>query len=141
MDGVGTPPSKPRGTHLTVTHGTHCHSGHLHPDRLIKHTWHAFPDYLKEDQATLINISSGRLTQYIRMIDISHPDTMVRIIDWSKASLTRYHNSLSCPTSHHLQSERTGWGDNKSLLTIILHDHFPRSLTAASPTTVSDSRQ
>ena len=78
---VGTPPSEPRGTHLTVTRGTHCHPGHLHPDRLIKHTWHAFPDYLKEDQATLINISSRRLTQYIRMIDISHPDTMVRIID------------------------------------------------------------
>nr|CAN66007.1 hypothetical protein VITISV_006818 [Vitis vinifera] len=73
---TGTPPSKPRGTHLTVTCGTHCHPGHPHPDLPIKHTWHAFPDYLKEDQTTLINISSGRLTQYIRMINIFHPDTM-----------------------------------------------------------------
>ena len=78
---VGTPPSKPRGTHITVTCGTHCHPGHPHPDLPIKHTWHAFPDYLKEDQTTLINISSGRLTQYIRMINIFHPDTMVQIID------------------------------------------------------------
>nr|CAN65422.1 hypothetical protein VITISV_025932 [Vitis vinifera] len=107
---VGPLPPRTCGTHLTVTHGTHCHPSHPHPDLPIKHTWHAFPDYLKEDQATLINISSGRitqyirminicpdylkedqttlinissgrLTQYIRMINICHPDTMVRIID------------------------------------------------------------
>ena len=104
---VGTPPSETRGTHLTVTRGTHCHPGHPHPDLLIKHTWHAFPDYLKEDQTTLISTSPGRLTQYIRMIkdylkedqtalisissgrftqcirmiNIGRPDTMVRTID------------------------------------------------------------
>ena len=77
----GPLPPRTRGTHLTVTHGTHCHPNHPHPDLPIKHTWHAFPDYLKKDQTTLINISSGRLTQYIRMINIFHPDTMVRIID------------------------------------------------------------
>ena len=73
-----------RVTHLTVTHGTNCHPSHPHLNLPIKHAWHAFPDYLKEDQTTLINISSGRLTQYIRMINICHLDTMVRIIDWSK---------------------------------------------------------
>nr|CAN80903.1 hypothetical protein VITISV_016632 [Vitis vinifera] len=74
---TGPLPPRTRGTHLTVTHDTHCHLSHPHPDLPIKHTWHAFPDYLKEDQTTLINISSGRLTQYIRMINICHPDTMV----------------------------------------------------------------
>ena len=78
---VGTPPSETRGTHLTVTRGTHCHPGHPHPDLLIKHTWHAFPDYLKEDQTALISISSGRFTQCIRMINICHPDMIIRIID------------------------------------------------------------
>ena len=29
---VGTPPSEPRGTHLTVTRGTCYQSGHHHPD-------------------------------------------------------------------------------------------------------------
>ena len=43
-----------------------------------KAQWHAFPDYLKEDQTTLISISSGRFTQCIRMINIGRPDTMVR---------------------------------------------------------------
>ena len=56
---VGTPPSVPRGAHLTVTRGTHCHPDHPHPGLPIRHTWHASPDYLKEDQTTLINISSG----------------------------------------------------------------------------------
>ncbi|RVW75024.1 hypothetical protein CK203_053658 [Vitis vinifera] len=37
-------------------------------------------------------------------------------------------------TSHHLQNEKTRGSDSKSLPTIILHNHFPRSLTAASPT-------
>ena len=39
---VGTPPSETRGTHLTVTRGTHCHLGHPHPDLPIKHTWRTF---------------------------------------------------------------------------------------------------
>ena len=64
---VGTPPSETRGAHLTVTRDTHCHPDHPHPGLPIKHTWHVSPDYLKEDQTTLINISSGRLTQI-------HPD-------------------------------------------------------------------
>ena len=70
---VGTPPSE--------TRGTHCHPGHLHPDLLIKHTWHAFPNYLKEDQTALISISAGRFTQCIRMSNIGRPDTMVRTTD------------------------------------------------------------
>ena len=61
---------------------------------------------------------------------------IVRVIDWSKASLTRYHNSLPWPTFRHLQSEGTRWSDNKSLPMIISHDHLHRSLTAASPTTI-----
>ena len=56
---------------------------------------------------------------------------IVRVIDWSKASLTRYHNSLPWPTFRHLQSEGTRWSDNKSLPTIISHDHLPRSLSTA----------
>ena len=47
---------------------------------------------------------------------------IVRVIDWSKASLTRYHNNLSWPTFRHLQSEGTRWSDNKSLPAIISHD-------------------
>ena len=100
----------------------------------------SYPNYLKEDQTTLINITSGRLTQYIRMINICHLDIIVWIIDWSKARFTRYHNNQPWPTFRHLQGERTRWSDNKSLPTIISHDHFPRSLTAASPTTILVSR-
>ena len=51
---VGTPPCEIRGTHLTVTHGMHCHPSHPHPDLPIKHTCRTFyPDCLKEEQTTL----------------------------------------------------------------------------------------
>ena len=130
---VGTPPSKPRGMHLTVTRGTHCH-----PSLPIKHTWHAFPDCLKEDQTTLINISSGRLTQYIRMINIFHPDTMVRIIDWSKqvshVTTTACHGPRSAACRVRGQDEVTTSHFLGSFHMITSHDlwqphHLPRSLS------------
>ena len=74
----------------------------------------------------------------IRTTVTAHPEnrhTLSRYVcpdHWlRKASLARYHNSLSWPTSRHLQSERTRWRDNKSLPTITSHDHLLRSLSAA----------
>ena len=118
----------------------------------------SYPDHLKERQKTfqlLISkeeqtslakhrhpdkLHSASAPQYIRAISMCHPDIIIRIINQSKASLTRYHYSQLWPTSHHLQNEKTRGSDSKSLPTIILHNHFPRSLTAASPTMISDSR-
>ncbi|RVX17424.1 hypothetical protein CK203_003688 [Vitis vinifera] len=47
---------------------------------IIRTAYTIHPDD-QEDQTTLINVSSGWLTQYIRIINICHPDTMLRIID------------------------------------------------------------
>ena len=100
----------------------------------------------KEEQTSLAKhrhpdkLHSASAPQYIRAISMCHPDIIIRIINQSKASLTRYHDSQLWPTSHHLQNEKTRGSDSKSLPMIILHNHFPRSLTAASPTMVSDSR-
>ena len=109
-----------------MTHGTHCHSSHPHPDLPIKHTWHAFPDYLKEDQTTLLNITSGRITQYIRMINICHPDTMVQIIDWSKQ--VSHIITTSC---HGPRSTTCRVKGQDEVTTSHFHDHFTRSLSAA----------
>ena len=157
---VGTPPS---GKHVART-------SQWHVARIIIRTTtiriplkicirqFSYPDHLKERQKTFQlllskeeqtslakhrhpdNLHSASAPQYIRAISMCHPDIIIRIINQSKASLTRYHDSQLWPTSHHLQNEKTRGSDSKSLPTIILHDHFPRSLTAASPTMASDSR-
>ena len=132
---VGNPP--PENT---------CHASH-------GDTWHAYhldhPHPNTHDALLLSGLPQGKANdtykhkhpddfhKYIRMTNIGRPDMIVRVIDWRKASLTRYHNSLPWPTFRHLQSEGTRWSDNKSLPTIISHDHLPRSLTAASPITIS----
>ena len=139
---VWTPPLRTRATHLMVTCGTHYHPEHPHPDFPVRYTGRASPirTTLRKGKRHLYAYTSGRISQYIRMTNIGDSDMIVRVIDWSKASLARYHNSLSWPTFRHLQSEGTRWSDNKSLPTIISYDHQPRSLTVASPTTISVSR-
>ena len=125
-----------------MTRGAHSHPAKHHPNHPIRIQVMrpSYPDCLKEVQTTLINIDIW--TDFTMYPNDQHrsPGYDVRVIDWSKASITRYHNSLSWPTSRHLQSQRTRWSDNKSLPTIISHDHLLRSLTAASPTAISDSR-
>ena len=98
--GVGTPLSETRGTHLTVTRDTHCHPGHLHPDLLIKHTWHAFPNYLKEDRTTLISTSSGRLTQYIWMIKDYLKEYQTALISISSRPFTQCIRMISIGRSN-----------------------------------------
>ena len=98
---VGTPP--PDNTWHTFSSGSTSSgfSPRVHVTRL------SYPDPLKERYKTLMNRTSGRLPQHIRTTDIRYLDMFVRIIDWSKASLTRYHNSLPWPTFRHLQGKRT----------------------------------
>ena len=86
---VGTPPSETRGTHLTVTRGTHCHPGHPHPDLPIKHTRRAFPirtasrKSKRRLQSVIIRTVSinASAPQYIRITNMGYPDMIVRIID------------------------------------------------------------
>ena len=117
-----------------------------YPDRL-KERQRTFQLLLTKEERTSLakrihpdNIHNASAPQCIRAISMCHPDIIVRIINQSKASLTRYHDSQLWSTSHHLQDEKTRGSDSKSLPTVILHKHSPRSLTAALPTMVSDSR-
>ena len=74
--------------------------------------------------------TSGRIAQYIRMTNIGYPDMIVRIIDWSKAGLTRYQQQ---PAMAHI-SPSAEWEDKMKWQQVTSHDHF-----TWSPTTISDS--
>nr|CAN74550.1 hypothetical protein VITISV_011100 [Vitis vinifera] len=63
----------------------------------------------------------------IRMVSTTHPDDQHEPSGYKSSGWS-------------IKSEKTRGSDSKSLPTIILHNHCPRSLTAASPTMVSDGR-
>ena len=162
-----------------VTRDTHYHPNHPHLDTRdaplisglpqgrandtpirIHVTRLSYPDYLKEVQATLINIrhpddfhlifglpqgssndtykhkTSGRLSQYIRMTNICHSDMIVRVIDWSEQVLHVIATACHGPRSATCRVKGWEWSDGKSLPTITYHNfwqsqHLPRSLSAA----------
>ena len=106
---------------------------------IIRRTYTIHPDD-QEDQTTLINVSSEWLTQYIRMINICHPDTMARIIDWSKRVLhaitTTNHGPrpITCRVKGRVEVTTSHFP--RSFYMITSHDlwqplHLPRFLTAA----------
>nr|CAN65364.1 hypothetical protein VITISV_036075 [Vitis vinifera] len=63
---------------------------------------------------------------HIRIASTTHPDNQHEPSGYKSSGWS-------------IKNEKTRGSDSKSLPTIILHNRFPRSLTAASPTIVSDS--
>ena len=101
----------------------------------------SYPDCLKEVQTTLINIrhpddfhlisglpqgSSNDFHKYVRMTNISHPNIIIRVIDWSKQVLhvitTACHGPRSATCRVKRQDEVTTSHFSQPLHTITYHD-------------------
>ena len=88
----------------------------------------SYPDCLKEGRTTLISIKhpDGFHNKYIRMTNISHPNIIVRVIDWSKQVLhvitTACHGPRSTTCRVKRQDEVTTSHFPRSLHTITYHD-------------------
>ena len=94
----------------------------------------SYPDYLKEGHTTLVNITSGRLPQM-------HPDDQHRPsgYDWLLTEISKSYTLSQQPAMAHVPPPAE-WKDKMKWQQVTSHDHLPRSLTAASPTTISVSR-
>ena len=135
-----------------VTHGTHYHPDHPHLDTHDAPLISGLPQGSSND--TYEHKTSGRLSQYIRMTNIGHPDMMVRVIDWNKQVLhvitTACHGPrlATCRVKGQDEVTTSYFSRSPHMITshdyltwspptITSHDHLPRSLTTASPTTIS----
>ena len=123
MLSVGTPPP-PSWEHVPRTSWWHearitiqITPIRIHVTRL------SYPDCLKEGQTTLISIKhpDGFHSKYIRMTNISHPNIIVRVIDWSKQVLHVITAACHGPRSTTCRVK----GQDE-----VTTSHFPRSLHA-----------
>ena len=121
-----------RGTHLTVTRGTCYQPDHHHPDSLkIYMMRFSYPDSVKEDQTTLVNIASGRI--YNMHPDNQHMSSGYKWPDhWLKKSES-YTLSQQTAMAHILSPSE--WEDKMKWQQVTSHDHSTRSRP-----TISDSR-
>ncbi|RVX05496.1 Disease resistance protein RPS2 [Vitis vinifera] len=105
-----------------VTRGTYCQPDHHHPDSPTD-TYGA---------TILSGTPQGRQTTFQLLLSKEEQTTLAE----RRHPGESYTQSQQAAMAHihHLQNEKTRGSDSKSLPTIILHNRFPRSLTAASPT-------